>query len=1086
MTFFKRAAAGALASALVFLSADAFPQKIGGLAPMVSSAASTFNNPVIWSDVPDTDVIRVGDTYYMVSTTMFFSPGAPIMKSKDLVSWEMCNYIYDTLADGDVQNLTNGKNDYAHGQWATSLRYHNGTYYAFFGSYGTGKSYIYKTDDIENGTWTRSELNGMYHDASLLFDDDGRNYLVYGTGEIKIKELNSDMTGFKQGGADKTLFKTGIEGYVPGEGSHIQKIGDYYYIFIIAWPSGSVRTEYCYRSKDLLGSYESKVVLSSGVGSYGSGAAQGGIVDTPDGKWYGMVFQDHGAVGRIPVLVPVDWQNDWPIMGVNGKAPVTFTMDTDQTGTSLAGDDDFSYTSNDLALEWQWNHNPDDTAWSVTERDGWLRLHNKSIASNILNARNTLTMRTEGPACSSYIKLDTAGMKPGDRAGLSAFQLKFGNIGVYVTDSGAKKIYMATNSGDSVDQSSEKIQAEADLSGDEVYLKADFTFSSVGSDMSASNNIDKANFYYSYDGSNWTKLGSELSMSYDLKLFTGYRSAIYSYPTKSTGGYADIDFFEYDRTAWNGADGDVSVNGKGGQSVEPDEEGWYFHDTFESGTDSWSGRFAASVSSSSDTSYAGSKALLVEGRSESYDGGKRALSSKAFKAGESYSFSADVTYTAGSDNTDFKLTLEYTDAEGETRYDQIAAGTCPKGEWLQLSNDSYTIPEGATGLSIYIETTDKTKGDFYVDEVFGGVAGSHAEGPGQPKVRRELPGDIDCDGRISVFDVIMGRDGIVNGISDSLSAKNADADKSGEFDMNDLVLIQQFVLGKISEFPDNSPPPPPSNYDYDPAIQYRTAPGDYSNSCSQAGTVTKEYYNGINGDKALNVYTPYGYDPSKKYNVFYLMHGGGENENTAFAENKLPNILDHMIMNGELEPLIVVTPTFNGCPAPDGNMGAGTVWDELRQSIIPFVEGKYSTYADSTSLSDLKASRYHRAYGGFSMGGGSTWNVFINDLDICAYFMPLSGHCWSGLTGLQNAIDGGGYKQNEYFIFAATGDGDIAYNNMLGLVGPMKQDTAHFTYTSDFSQGNFYFLVGPGETHWWGPIRNYIYNGLPTFFHEGQ
>ena len=320
MTNFKRAAAGALASALVLTSAAAFPQKTGNFA-MEATAASSVNNPIIWSDVPDDDVIRVGDTYYMVSTTMFFSPGAPIMKSNDLVNWEICNYVYDTMANGDVQNLTNGKHDYAHGQWAASLRYHDGMYYVFFGSYGTGKSYIYKTDDIENGTWTRSEINGMYHDASILFDDDGRNYLVYGGGEIKIKELNSEMTGFKSGGVDKTLFKTNISGYVAGEGSHIQKIGDYYYIFIIAWPSGSGRTEYVYRSKDLLGTYESKAILSSGVGSYGSGAAQGGIVDTPDGKWYGMVFQDHGAVGRIPVLVPVTWENGWPIMGVNGKAP---------------------------------------------------------------------------------------------------------------------------------------------------------------------------------------------------------------------------------------------------------------------------------------------------------------------------------------------------------------------------------------------------------------------------------------------------------------------------------------------------------------------------------------------------------------------------------------------------------------------------------------------------------------------------------------------------------------------------------------------------------------------------------------------
>ncbi|HOR22510.1 MAG TPA: family 43 glycosylhydrolase, partial [Ruminococcus sp.] len=108
MTNFKRAAAGALASALVLTSAAAFPQKTGNFA-MEATAASSVNNPIIWSDVPDDDVIRVGDTYYMVSTTMFFSPGAPIMKSNDLVNWEICNYVYDTMANGDVQNLTNGK-----------------------------------------------------------------------------------------------------------------------------------------------------------------------------------------------------------------------------------------------------------------------------------------------------------------------------------------------------------------------------------------------------------------------------------------------------------------------------------------------------------------------------------------------------------------------------------------------------------------------------------------------------------------------------------------------------------------------------------------------------------------------------------------------------------------------------------------------------------------------------------------------------------------------------------------------------------------------------------------------------------------
>ena len=493
----------------VVLLASAFPFPSSELTTADAAQTTTISNPIIWADVPDEDIIRVGDTYYMVSTTMYFSPGAPIMKSKDLVSWEICNYVYDTYADGDKQTLKNGENDYSHGQWAASLRYHDGNFYVFFGSYGTGKSYIYKTSDIENGTWTRSEINGMYHDASMLFDDDGRNYLVYGAGgTAKIKEFNSDMTGFKKDGVEQTLFSTGLDN-LAGEGWHIQKINGYYYIFVIAWPSNSKRIELCYRSKELLGTYEGKTILNSGLGTYGSGVAQGGIVDTPDGKWYGLLFQDHGSVGRIPVLVPVTWEDNWPMMGVNGEVPLTLEIDRDYVGTQLAKDDDFTYSSNKLALEWQWNHNPDNTAWSVTERPGYLRLKNNTLATNLLDAKNTLTQRAEGPSCSSVIKLDTSGMKVGDYAGLSAFQFKYGNVGVYVSDDGTKKIYMANNGGYSdsatVGDSYNNIIEQTNLSGNEIYLKVDFLFNTVDSTGNSSYNIDKANFYYSYDGADWKK-----------------------------------------------------------------------------------------------------------------------------------------------------------------------------------------------------------------------------------------------------------------------------------------------------------------------------------------------------------------------------------------------------------------------------------------------------------------------------------------------------------------------------------------------------------------------------------------------------
>jgi enterochelin esterase-like enzyme len=281
-----------------------------------------------------------------------------------------------------------------------------------------------------------------------------------------------------------------------------------------------------------------------------------------------------------------------------------------------------------------------------------------------------------------------------------------------------------------------------------------------------------------------------------------------------------------------------------------------------------------------------------------------------------------------------------------------------------------------------------------------------------------------------------------------------------------------------------NPPRPASNFRYEANMRYRDAPGNYLNSCPQAGRIVKEYYNGINGNNALNVYLPYGYDSKKQYNIFYLMHGGGENENTIFSNDvKLQPIIDNMIMNGELEPLIIVTPTFNKCEAR-------TFYKELRESVIPFVEGKYSTYAKSTSPSDIRASRMHRAFGGFSMGSASTWAVFVNCLDIVAYYMPLSGDNWEANGGygkaknVADAVSRFGIKSNEFFIFCATGSEDIAYPNMNPQMDEMKK-MQPFIYTSDFSKGNFYYLVAPGKTHWWGYVKHYIYDALPSFFHEG-
>ena len=159
------------------------------------------------------------------------------------------------------------------------------------------------------------------------------------------------------------------------------------------------------------------------------------------------IFQDHESLGRVPIITPMTWIDDWPIMGVEGKVPVAIELEGIFTGNSLAKNDDFDYEENKLKLEWQWNHNPDNDSWSVIQRKGFLRLMNNNMATHLLNARNTLTMRTEGPACAGYIKMDVSNMKIGDKAGISAFQYNYGEVGVRIDENGEKKIYMARNGG---------------------------------------------------------------------------------------------------------------------------------------------------------------------------------------------------------------------------------------------------------------------------------------------------------------------------------------------------------------------------------------------------------------------------------------------------------------------------------------------------------------------------------------------------------------------------------------------------------------------------------------------------------------
>ncbi len=489
-------------------------------------------NPIIWADVPDPSVIRIGDAYYMSGTTMHMNPGVPIMKSVDLVNWEIVNYAYEILAENDAMALRNGQQAYGKGSWASSIRYHNDIFYVVTFSYTTGKTYIYQTEDIENGPWSSYTLNTACHDPSLLFDND-RVFLIYDIDDIRIIELNSDVTGIKPGGLNQVLIPdasqiAGSDFWVPAEGSHFYKIDGKYYVFLISWPTGSMRTELVYRADSLTGPYEGRIALQN------DGVAQGGLVDTPGGEWYALLFQDHGSVGRIPYLVPVAWEDEWPVFGVNDQVPVQLDIHIENdTIPEIVASDEFDWES-DLPLVWQWNHNPDNDYWSVTDRPGYLRITNGRVDTGFLNTKNTLTQRTFGPECSGKITMDISNMKDGDIAGLGALQEYYGFVGVKM--SGTSKSVVMVNGRSDPPEEVESIP----LIQDSIYLKIAFDFI---------NKRDRAYFYYSLDGTEWHAIGNTLYMSYELSHFMGYRFALFSYATKSTGGTVDFDYFRINNSS---------------------------------------------------------------------------------------------------------------------------------------------------------------------------------------------------------------------------------------------------------------------------------------------------------------------------------------------------------------------------------------------------------------------------------------------------------------------------------------------------------------------------------------------------------
>lgn len=515
----------------------------------------TYSNPLFYGEFEDPDMIRVGDDYYLVGTTMHMNPALEILHSKDLVNWELAGYCMERLDFRPAFRLEGG-NIYGRGIWAPCIRYHKGTFYIFSNVNGVGLQ-VFRSKSIK-GPWERNQLPGR-HDLSVLFDDDlNKIFMISSAGNrgpdgsttYPIEELTPDLRAF-----DTTAPKRQMvipRGTRMGEGHHLYKINGKYYD-ISAIPGGPV-DQMVARADSIDGPWEvTYMVRNESMGVTGVAPAraqandrglwihQGGMCDTPAGEWWCVIMSDHGSAGRMVSLVPVTWAEGYPLIGLPGnlrKAPNTWikpdTGFTQEPKPTYVWDENFDRGK--LNPLWQWNHVPDDRKWSLTEKPGALRLHSLP-AANFFNARNTVCQRPPGPECVITVELHTAGMVAGDAAGLGLVSTPYAWIGVVKSAAGAT-LQMGTG----------RAPGRGPPGGDPASLTNAPTVSPIAPPrhlwlrVHCNFDNDQATFSWSGDGKLFTPLGSPFTMTFQLTTFQGVRPGLFHYNTSGQpGGYADFD-----------------------------------------------------------------------------------------------------------------------------------------------------------------------------------------------------------------------------------------------------------------------------------------------------------------------------------------------------------------------------------------------------------------------------------------------------------------------------------------------------------------------------------------------------------------
>lgn len=498
----------------------------------------TYKNPIIHADYSDPDVIRVADDFYMVASSFNCQPGIPVLHSKDLVNWTIINYVYDRLPLQRYEKMQPGQ-----GSWAPAIRHHNGLFYVYFCTPKDGLFMASAANPRDKWSLTHVADVGNWEDPCPFWDDDGQAYLLrgkVGAGPAILHKMSPDGNKLLDNG--RLIYQNDKKQPILEGFKFMDKRDGYYYF---AAPAGGVATGWqaVFRSKNIYGPYEDKIVLHQGNTSV-NGPHQGGLVETQTGEWWFIHFQDKGSYGRIVHLQPVTWKDGWPVMGSDpdgdGTGEPVMSYKKPNVGKvypSTAPQTTDEFNSANPGLQWQWQAAPKKDWYSMTASRGNIRLYavsNPTDTASLFYAPNLLLQKFTAPSFTATTKLEFHPENPGDRAGIAIAGNYYTFLCIEKTEEGnALVIYEGR-------RENRKYLAPKKLISNPINSRTIWLQVSVS-------DKEKCRYSYSTDGKNFKPIGEEYATEKGTWIGAKVGIACLNPHLLPSKGYADFDFFRVTR-----------------------------------------------------------------------------------------------------------------------------------------------------------------------------------------------------------------------------------------------------------------------------------------------------------------------------------------------------------------------------------------------------------------------------------------------------------------------------------------------------------------------------------------------------------